>query len=675
LASLLAASGPARAQFREPMALSDGAAAPPAWALGLDHFSNTVVAVVESGRLVLHTLSGESHTTHPIHSPGAEAADPDLAFPPLATYLAFTDRDPAESSRGSEVYLVRKLGNLISPAEAFSATVGDDRFPRIAVDGRGQPVIAWARELDGGGAEVIVRQAGRAPAFLGGGDRPRLQVDAAGTLHVIYVDAQSRLVYRRLIEGGGGLEPSPALPIGDGPLAADASYELRLCGGVEPLIALSRPGGLDLVGVRGGEVLPPRRLLAEPGVAAASFHCNSSGLLGLTWEQAGALWYQVGSQALLLPRERAVESPSAAAPRLAIDPYLNVYLSYLDGGRLYVTHNVRAPEAGFLAEPSEGEAPLRVRFTDRTRGNVFRWHWDFGDGGISGEQHPEHVYETPGLYSVKLAVEGAGGTNAFVGEKEIRVIDPRNRMSLGSRRAFPGQKDLYVPLTIKHAQAIQGCQIAFRFDPAVLELARVEIDRNSNFAEVAPELIVHNVLADGAGWMVVTVAVIIDFDVPHDGRTFRPGNGQRLGNLVFNVLPSTAFGVVTDVVLANQLGDPPINNIFVIGSRSVVPQLDSATVSIEEPAFPPPRFFLRGDADDSGKVIINDAIVLLNYLFQGSSSIRCLDAADADDNGQVNITDAIVVLNYLFLGGNYLAAPFPDLGLDPSPDGFDDCRR
>jgi PKD repeat protein len=37
------------------------------------------------------------------------------------------------------------------------------------------------------------------------------------------------------------------------------------------------------------------------------------------------------------------------------------------------------------------------------------WHWDFGDGQTSTEQHPLHAYEKPGNYVVILNIERPAG--------------------------------------------------------------------------------------------------------------------------------------------------------------------------------------------------------------------------------------------------------------------------
>jgi hypothetical protein len=59
---------------------------------------------------------------------------------------------------------------------------------------------------------------------------------------------------------------------------------------------------------------------------------------------------------------------------------------------------------------------------------------------------------------------------------------------------------------------------------------------------------------------------------------------------------------------------------------------------------------LQGDADQNGRLNMNDAIVILNHLFGRGPEPR-LELADADESGVLEVTDAIRILNYLFLGG------------------------
>ena len=68
------------------------------------------------------------------------------------------------------------------------------------------------------------------------------------------------------------------------------------------------------------------------------------------------------------------------------------------------TLGVEKPDlvAGFSANISTGGCPLTVTFNDTSTGEPEFWHWDFGDGNSSDEQHPVHSYTTSGSYDVTL---------------------------------------------------------------------------------------------------------------------------------------------------------------------------------------------------------------------------------------------------------------------------------
>ena len=72
--------------------------------------------------------------------------------------------------------------------------------------------------------------------------------------------------------------------------------------------------------------------------------------------------------------------------------------------------------------------------------------------------------------------------------------------------------------------------------------------------------------------------------------------------------------------------------------------------------------FLRGDCNDDGAVNISDATCVLNWLFAGGETPRCVAATNTNGDDAANISDATYLLNFLFGGGDGLAAPFPDCG-------------
>jgi PKD repeat protein len=66
---------------------------------------------------------------------------------------------------------------------------------------------------------------------------------------------------------------------------------------------------------------------------------------------------------------------------------------------------VGPPQAGIFLSVADKQ----VAFTSLTI-NVDTWVWDFGDGQVSNEEHPVHIYEEGGVYSVKLVATGPGGS-------------------------------------------------------------------------------------------------------------------------------------------------------------------------------------------------------------------------------------------------------------------------
>ncbi len=78
--------------------------------------------------------------------------------------------------------------------------------------------------------------------------------------------------------------------------------------------------------------------------------------------------------------------------------------------------------------------------------------------------------------------------------------------------------------------------------------------------------------------------------------------------------------------------------------------------------------FKRADSNVDGKVDISDGIYVLNVLFLGERPAGCDDAMDSNDDGKLDISDGIWSLNFLFLGGPKPPEPYPDCGVDPTPD-------
>lgn len=70
------------------------------------------------------------------------------------------------------------------------------------------------------------------------------------------------------------------------------------------------------------------------------------------------------------------------------------------------TDYIRSSEliAEFTSDIQIGLNPLEVNFSDQTIGSPNDWLWYFGDGNVSTEQNPTHLYSDTGTYSVRLKV-------------------------------------------------------------------------------------------------------------------------------------------------------------------------------------------------------------------------------------------------------------------------------
>jgi PKD repeat protein len=82
------------------------------------------------------------------------------------------------------------------------------------------------------------------------------------------------------------------------------------------------------------------------------------------------------------------------------------------------------PVAKFLAEPTKGQAPLTVQFTDLSTGSPKSWEWSFGDGSQSSDKNPVHIFQNAGDYNVTLRVTNAYGTDKYSPEIGINVTAP-----------------------------------------------------------------------------------------------------------------------------------------------------------------------------------------------------------------------------------------------------------
>lgn len=90
------------------------------------------------------------------------------------------------------------------------------------------------------------------------------------------------------------------------------------------------------------------------------------------------------------------------------------------------------------AEPSDGLAPLTVRFSAAVSGGTddYSYVWDFGDGVQSRDESAVHVFDTAGEFTVHLTVTDTQGAE---GEADVTIIVGDDHTPVASASVSPSQ--------------------------------------------------------------------------------------------------------------------------------------------------------------------------------------------------------------------------------------------
>ena len=105
------------------------------------------------------------------------------------------------------------------------------------------------------------------------------------------------------------------------------------------------------------------------------------------------------------------------------------------------------PEVKATADPMEGIAPLKVKFSTPTK---LKCRWAFGDGTSSSQRAPLHIYKGPGLYTAMLTVTDKTGLSA--GTALSIAVD----RATGSPIVRVGFKDGDSPRTKIHGKIVRS---------------------------------------------------------------------------------------------------------------------------------------------------------------------------------------------------------------------------
>ena len=116
------------------------------------------------------------------------------------------------------------------------------------------------------------------------------------------------------------------------------------------------------------------------------------------------------------------------------------------------------PTADFTANQTSGTAPFAVAFEANTT-IATSWQWYFGDGEMSAEKDPVHVYAAPGRYTVWLVASAPGygsvtaHRDAFITVAEEVAVDFEANRTTGA-----------APLAIAFSDLTEGMPLAWRWE-------------------------------------------------------------------------------------------------------------------------------------------------------------------------------------------------------------------
>jgi PKD repeat protein len=133
------------------------------------------------------------------------------------------------------------------------------------------------------------------------------------------------------------------------------------------------------------------------------------------------------------------------------------------------------PVARFTADPTMGDLPLAVQFTDNSIGNITNWLWDFGDDSTSTLQNPIHEYSSYGTFDVSLTVTSALGSDSdykynFIYTYPVLSGDSVKVLNL---TALPNQEDVVVQIVQSNTDTLSQIWVPLIFDPDVIQLDSV----------------------------------------------------------------------------------------------------------------------------------------------------------------------------------------------------------
>ena len=153
--------------------------------------------------------------------------------------------------------------------------------------------------------------------------------------------------------------------------------------------------------------------LFQPDSIFTFNNISTGNVTGLTW---------ISGDGDTLTNEEQIQFAYSEADEYTVDLIVsNEYLNCEDISSQSILLLSPLPQASFIGGDTAC-APLSVTFTN-TSTNSLVYRWDLGDGTETFQENPTHVYDSVGVFSVKLVATNVLGVDSTISTSIVQVLD------------------------------------------------------------------------------------------------------------------------------------------------------------------------------------------------------------------------------------------------------------
>ncbi|MBN1422284.1 MAG: PKD domain-containing protein, partial [Planctomycetes bacterium] len=562
---LAAASTAPAAEFRPAEPLAGAPASATDLFLTIDRSGSAAVAFAAEGTVRFLPLYGIPPAAQEIQ-PGARPVL--AAISSLQIAIAYAA--PVAAGREAVDLALGGAGMFGDPERLTDAAPAGQR-PSLAADPSGGLWALWEQIAPDETVLRLLRPDGRTEG-IARGSRPAIAADPLGRVLAVYA-REDTLYALRVETEGAGVE----VAIAPGAVRFD--------------LAPATERGWWIVVEKGGriEAIPfvddgPGTAVVLGGGTSPAVAAGGDGEVAAGWiDEDRILFARIGDAPPSAPQVVASGLSDPREIRLGIDPAGAAVVIFADGEGPHWTSDAVPPSAAFGAEPSQGDAPLAVRFADGSSGVVRARRWSFGDGGSSAASSPRYTFSSPGVWSVHLSIAGPGGRSEVFEAEAIRVDEPENALFFRPASAPAGARGRSLPIYARHPDPLQAISIAFAHPEGAIDIEDIAVDGTA-LEPLAPEYVILR-RSEDAGEALLAAAIVIDWKPPYDGRLLPPGEEQIVARILYSIPPESE--PESDVVLdlRDGIGDPPLGNVFTRqGAETLSPYVVDGVIHITEPS-------------------------------------------------------------------------------------------